>query len=137
MNESAPAVVIANLAASAPPAPEGIDQMRSPAEVSPATAVNVATAIVPSGTVNAAAEVTDGAGPGMVVVMVAASRSPSELHTAPAVPQARPAGRVMTTAASPPGRAMTSQPMLLGGARRRALSTAPPLFSNSAPLKSR
>ena len=134
VNDSAPSVVIANLGASAPP---GIDQVRLSAPVSASMAVKVATAVAPSATVNAAAEVTDGAGPGTVAVIVVVSRRPSELHTAPDMLQARPAGRVMTTGPPPSGRTSTSQPMLLDRTRRRAFNTVPPLVSNSARLKSR
>ena len=99
--------------------------------MSASVAVSVPTAVSPSWTVNAAALVISGAGPGAgpgtVTPAATASFRPSRAHAPVSQLQGRFAGNVITTSPSPSGVTGIRHPMLLRSTRRLARCTVPPV----------
>ena len=88
--------------------------------------MSVATAVSPSGTLSLVGPVTRGAaGPATLALAAADNGLSSNVQTAPVVPQARPAGSVITTSESPHGITVTVQ-SLPPEINRFALLTQPP-----------
>ena len=134
-NASTPVLGLSvNLPPSAPPAvPDGIDQRRLAADVTSSVAVSLATAVWFSAAAKLVDPVTSGAGWGPSTLMLAGadSRRPSSVHGAASGLQARFAGSVMTTSASPLGVTSIRQPTLLPDISRPWPVTIPPVIVNS------